>query len=73
MRSGIRPLRSWSSSENRAPTIEDSEDREVRDVRRFSVAGPASSAGSTGGSRKSHAQRSLHTWAEEEDEMLDGA
>ncbi|KAJ2713251.1 hypothetical protein H4R19_002343 [Coemansia spiralis] len=71
-RGSIRPLRSWSSSEKRAP-MDDAEGGGQRDLRRFSVAGPASSAGSTSGSRKSHTPRSLHTWAEEDDEMPDGA
>ncbi|KAJ2777683.1 hypothetical protein H4R18_005020, partial [Coemansia javaensis] len=76
-------LRSRSSSEKRASATEDHDAQEVRDVRRFSVAGPASSAGAgagaaaaaaaaAGGQRKSHTPRSLHTWAEEDDEAPEG-
>ncbi|KAJ2216543.1 hypothetical protein IW140_001556 [Coemansia sp. RSA 1813] len=76
----IRPLRSWSSSEKRGPSLEDP--RRAGGPRRFSVAGPSaaaaaaasnSSAKSAAGSRKSHVLASLHTWAEEEDELGDGA
>ncbi|KAJ2854403.1 hypothetical protein GGI22_004506, partial [Coemansia erecta] len=83
----IRPLRSWSSSEKRGPSLDDP--RRLRGPRRFSVAGPsgATSAAATGtagatsnnsstksaaGSRRSRVLASLHTWAEEEDELADG-
>ncbi|KAJ1814671.1 hypothetical protein LPJ56_004788, partial [Coemansia sp. RSA 2599] len=66
---GIRPLRSWSSSEKHAPSLDETQMRAMRGVRRFSVAGPASNSGSTAGSRKSHTLLSLPTWAEEEDEV----
>ncbi|KAJ2596747.1 hypothetical protein H4R99_004790, partial [Coemansia sp. RSA 1722] len=64
----IRPLRSWSSSEKHAPSLDENQIRMMRGMRRFSVAGPASNSGSTAGSRKSHTLLSLPTWAEEEDE-----
>ncbi|KAJ2518992.1 hypothetical protein GGI11_002704 [Coemansia sp. RSA 2049] len=85
----IRPLRSWSSSEKRGPSLE--EPPRSRGPRRFSAAGPPplaaagpggtnnSSTGSTSsaksavGSQRSHVLASLHTWAEEEDELADGA
>ncbi|KAJ2848536.1 hypothetical protein IWW36_003243 [Coemansia brasiliensis] len=51
---GIRPLRSWSSSEQSAP-------RDAGNARRFSVGGSSSV------SRKAHTPRSLPTWAEEEE------
>ncbi|KAJ2080689.1 hypothetical protein H4R24_002880 [Coemansia sp. RSA 988] len=63
---GMRVLRSWSSSEHSAGS--DAEVRGARSERRSSVAGPMGSAGSSAGSRTSHTPRSLHTWAEEDDE-----
>ncbi|PIA19714.1 hypothetical protein COEREDRAFT_13038 [Coemansia reversa NRRL 1564] len=63
---GMRILRSWSSSEHSAGS--DGETRRVGSERRSSVAGPMGSAGSLTGSRTSHTPRSLHTWAEEDDE-----
>ncbi|KAJ1721423.1 hypothetical protein LPJ53_004053 [Coemansia erecta] len=66
----IRPLRSWSSSEKQAPSLDDAQLKNLRGVRRFSVAGPASSGGSVAGSRLSNTLLSLPTWAEEDDEMV---
>ncbi|KAJ1940684.1 hypothetical protein GGF37_003872, partial [Kickxella alabastrina] len=67
--SGIRPLRSLSSSEKCAPALDDIQARAQRGLRRFSMAGPTGSGGGNGGPNQSHTLLSLHTWAEEEDEM----
>ncbi|KAJ2468412.1 hypothetical protein GGI02_003704 [Coemansia sp. RSA 2322] len=68
----IRPLRSWSSSDKHGPRLEDGQGG-GREPRRFSVAGPADGSRSTAGSRQSQKHLSLHTWAEEEDELADMA
>ncbi|KAJ1643606.1 hypothetical protein J3B02_001951 [Coemansia erecta] len=46
----IRPLRSWSSSEKHAPSLDENQTRMMRGARRFSVAGPASNSNSSGNS-----------------------
>ncbi|KAJ2663340.1 hypothetical protein IWW48_001442 [Coemansia sp. RSA 1200] len=84
----IRPLRSWSSSEKRGQSLEEPpRSRGPRRFSAAGppslAAGPGgtnntssgsiSSAKSAVGSQRSHVLASLHTWAEEEDELVDGA